>query len=155
MVNARHHASRVLHWLVVHVLAGIVQASTWSACSDPCSLSSRASSYKSRTVQCVTVSPSGTASVVSSSQCVGRDLVSPPSVMECDPEPCLGVFWLAVNDWGPCSSLCITNASDSASLGVSTRSAPRCVRAVNGTTQAVTETLCGPQTMVGCMCSAT
>ena len=130
-----------------------MQASAWSACSDPCSLSPN--SYKSRTVQCVEVSPSGTASIVSSSQCVGHGLVSPPSVMECDPEPCLGVFWLAANDWGPCSAPCITNASDPASLGVSTASAPRCVRTLNGTTQAVEDVLCGPQTMVGGVCGAT
>jgi hypothetical protein len=72
--------------------------------------------------------------------------------MDCDSEPCLGAVWLAANDWGPCSSACIANASDTASLGhrlgVSTASAPRCVRVVNGSTQEVEETLCGPQTVV-------
>jgi hypothetical protein len=124
----------------------VAQTSAWSACSDHCSLPSI--SYQSRAVQCVEVSSSGTASISISSECVSRGLVPPPSVIECDPTPCLGVFWQAANDWSPCSAPCVTNTSDPLSLGVTRSSPPRCMRAVNGTTQAVEESLCGPQTMV-------
>lgn len=120
------------------------EVSTWSPCGDQCWLPG--GTYKTRTVQCVETSSSGTASVVDPSQCSSRGLDPPQAVLECAAGSCEGAFWLAANDWSPCSQRCIANVSDPTSLGVSVSSPPRCFQ-MNGTAQQVPEAMCGLQTL--------
>jgi hypothetical protein len=121
-----------------------MQTSDWSRCSDRCL--TKGGTYKSRVVQCVETSATGSQSVAVITMCRGQ--TTPETVMECDTSPCLGPLWLAANDWGACSQPCIANVSDPRSLGLSTSSAPRCVQVTNGTVVAAPSAQCGPQTLV-------
>jgi hypothetical protein len=124
----------------------------WSNCSDQCWLTS--GNYKTRAVQCLEVAPTGSQAVVAAGECVGRGLVSPSVVMDCNVAPCAGPFWVAAIDWGPCSALCTANATDPGSWGVSTRSPAQCMLTVDGgAVQPVSNALCGASTLVrwGCI----
>ena len=128
-----------------------MQASEWSKCGDRCW--STGGTYKTRVVQCVETSPTGSQTVAVVTKCQGQ--APPETVMECDATPCSGPFWLAATDWSPCSQPCIANLTDPAGLGLTVSSPARCVQVMNGTMVPATEALCGPQTQVrrGTVCT--
>jgi hypothetical protein len=107
----------------------MLQTKPWSACNAPCSTSATIAGFTSRQVTCVG-NQQGVEAVVEEVHCTGSP--KPLSTSPCAGPPCSAVFWQASNAWSSCSASCVANASDTASMGVSSRPPAVCMTSAGG-----------------------